>query len=272
MGHRGLRGVAWLGLVLSLSLNASAQSRRGAGVRHNPYGRQHRLHRRAPSAASEAPRATGPWNAARARFILSAESLLGFTYFRQSADVERDGLSQHTVQSGTELHLLKSGEPSSPYGEARIGLDAVVGPGVTLGGGIGYSTTSEDSVTEVSGSTLPPGDETSTTKLSILVLAPRVGYVLAPSRYVAVWLRLGVTYASLKVTSSTEDLSQGCAAIKFDPMLVITPLPHVGLMIGPDLNVGVAGSLSGTVNGRPLADERIRSSAYGLNAGLALLF
>jgi hypothetical protein len=275
MGYRTLCAMGWLGVVLSLAPDASAQARQQRdGSRRNPYGRTHRLRpQRAPVAGRESG-PTGPWTAARSSVIVSAESLAGISYYRLSGSIEESGAQTTRVESGLWINLLKGAQPNHPFAEPRLALDAVIGPGITLGGSIGYSTRSGDATTT---QTLrgfePQTQDDSLATESVFVFVPRFGYLIAPSRYVGVWLRAGVGYAavSAKDTDDAFDVTQTSVDIMVDPMLVITPLAHVGFLIGPQLNIGVGGSTSGSVGGESAPDNSMRRSAYGVSAGIALL-
>jgi hypothetical protein len=51
-------------------------------------------------------------------------------------------------------------------------------------------------------------------------------------------------------------------------MPVFAPVPHVGILLGPTLDIGVSGTLAQT--GTPDLDLTLRN--FGAAAGLALLF
>ena len=251
MTHRVGLGIACLAVALAQAPEAEAQPR-GHSYDGHRRSRPRRHLGRAPTPPAPAP--TGPWTAARARFILSAESLFGAAHLRQTASATSDGDTAEVSASGFSVHFLKGSDIFDPFGQARLGVDGVVGPGVTLGGSIGYSKY-EQTVGSVSN------------ELSGFVIVPRLGYMLAPSRYVGVWLRAGVGYASLNVDNDGSGLSQHFVGLVLDPMLVVTPLPHVGVTLGPSLNIG----LDGKVKAGGLEVDSTTSS-YGLTAGLALLF
>jgi hypothetical protein len=239
----------------------------GSGSAH---ARDHvRVHRhihprvyRAPVVAKPPARRVGPWDASYASFVLSAESLFGIGYARQSLEAKVGAEQQTEVTSGASIHFLKGSEFVDPFGAARMGFDGVVGPGFTFGGSIGYST--------VDFTARRNNGSSESLRLTELVLVPRIGFMLAPSRYVGVWLRAGVGYANLGLESRDGPTFWGVDAI-FDPMLVFTPIPHVGLLLGPSLNVGVAGS-EDAPKAPPGTTVRNTWSSYGVSGGIALLF
>ena len=250
MTHRLGLGMACLAIALAQTPDVEAQVR-GKSYEGRRHSRPRRHARPAPT-----PPPTGPWTAARASFILSAESLLGVANIRRSATQTSDFQTRTQTSSGFSVHLFKGAEMLDPFGQARLGLDGVLGPGVTLGGSIGYATFEET-----------VGRTTNTT--SGFVVVPRLGYMLGPSRYLGIWLRAGIGYARLKLNNGGESVTQRAVDLVVDPMLVVTPLPHVGLTMGPSLNVGLGGDLRSNA---PNLDVDATSSSYGLSAGLALLF
>jgi hypothetical protein len=223
----------------------------------------------APPTATQAD----AWTADRAHLILSAESLLGISAFRNSHSATTSFGTAKVVESGASVHLLKGAELVVPFDQARVGLDAVVGPGLTLGAGVGYATVGGES--ELT-SDIPNGEVTneSLTRLTVFVLVPRVGYMLAVNRHLAIWLRAGAGYASIHLENDDSGDEQTLSSwdLVVDPMLVVSPLPHLGLLVGPSLNFGLTGNVSIDDPNPAILDRSYTASSYGVNAGLALLF
>ncbi len=181
---------------------------------------------------------------------------MGASGYEETATGTLLGESVERHASGASLHLFKGSEVVDPWGEARLGFDAVLRPGITLGTGIGYATVAQDAPNNAS------------SDISLFIIVPRLGFMLGPSRYLGVWLRAGLGYTSVTVSAAgTTDVTQRALDLVVDPQLVVTPFPHVGIMVGPALNIGVSGSVSQDSN---RAD--FTSSSYGVSAGLALLF
>ncbi len=180
---------------------------------------------------------------------------MGASGYAETATGTQLGQSVEGRASGASFHLFKGSEIIDPWSEARLGFDAVLRPGITLGTGIGYATVTRDDPG-------PPHE------ISLFMIVPRVGFMLGPSRYLGVWLRAGVGYTSVTVaTTGNSDVTQRALDLVVDPQLVFTPFPHAGIMVGPALNVGLSGSASQNSN-----RVEFTSSSYGVNAGLALLF
>jgi hypothetical protein len=167
----------------------------------------------------------------------------------------------------------------NPYTMPMLTFHGVVAGGLTIGGGIGYASTSgkHDSVSS-SGGTVSIDDPTRTA----IAFAPRIGYLASFSPTFGIWAKGGITYFSQKSESPPyTDCSTGpCltigggessingVAIALDPMIVLSPVPHVGIIFGPTLDIGVSGTMAQTGG----ADRDLTLSNFGVAAGIALLF
>lgn len=225
------------------------------------------------------------WHPSHPGVIVSVERAFGF-YFSTGS---REGLGQRPVAgssadsdlSGTTANVLGGGPMGSfnPFSAPLVAVHGAVG-GFTFGGGIGYQADTQKS-------------GLLTTDLNALTVAPRVGYVVDLGSAVSVWIRAGVAYSSqtterswecqpgatsctqqsLKQTSSLFDLS-------LDPMFVFSPIPHLGVLLGPTIDVALSGTQNdGPIttftdpNSPPLSPEReLRLSSFGVAAGVALFF
>lgn len=57
--------------------------------------------------------------------------------------------------------------------------------------------------------------------------------------------------------------------LSFDPVFAFFPIPHVGLLAGPLIDIGLSSSASG---GSVLQSESVKVTNYGVAAGLAAFF
>ena len=195
-----------------------------------------------------------PWRANQPGVVLGAERLTGFYYWNLEPE-SGSGLS------GTTFNLLFTRDGgyanvgvSGP--SPRLSLDGVLGPGVTVGGTIGFSSNNVDL----------GGEEVT---FSALVLNPRVGYIASPNETISLWPRLGISYSIQWISDSNTDVSLRILALAIDPMLVIHPMPHIGILLGPVFEV----SLSGTVESdTSTASNDFSTLTAGLAAGVAIFF
>jgi hypothetical protein len=247
-----------------------------------------------PSASPDMTPIPGPgstWRPANTKVILAGERMFGFSYL--TGALEPSG-SQAFSGNATMVSLLWANSTVriagvtaiNPYSVPMLSIHGVVGPGVTVGGGLGYASTAgshEDILTPTGGKT----DVDDPTRTAFIV-APRVGYLLSTSSTFGVWFKGGVTYSSQKQElnrPSTTDCSTGtcftipgssssvtisAVAMSFDTMFVLAPVPHVGILFGPTADIGVAGTMSEEASGQKL-DTDLKISNFGIAAGLALL-
>lgn len=157
----------------------------------------------------------------------------------------------------TEASYPNSGTPSNganvwgifPFSPiARFGVHEFIGDsGFSLGGGLIYSD-SNQSFQEQAGTTFG--------------LAPRVGYAIPFNAALALWLRAGMTYV-------TESISGGGNQWQFSPAgeiyLVITPVSHFGITVGPWVEAGVAGK---ECTGNNCQGQDFRQDFYGGTFGI----
>src|SRR5439155_17371307 len=99
--------------------------------------------------------------------------------------------------------------------------------------------------------------------VSAFVLSPRLGVVVTLGPKVALWLRGGVTYfqTTVESTTTTRPATSGDPTITrqskaetsgtaatLDAQLVIVPVDHVGITLGPVLDIGLGGSTKTTAS------------------------
>jgi hypothetical protein len=116
----------------------------------------------------------------------------------------------------------------------------VLGSRVTLGALIGFESISGDANLD----------------LTSIVLGARVGGTIPLGSKGVFWLKGGITWAQLSENSSSVSFVD----LTLDPMFVYFPARGVGLMIGPIVDLGLAGSTSGGTD-QTLTD-------YGFAAGI----
>ncbi len=233
----------------------------------------------APPAVSAAPAAT--WTAADAHLVVTAERMTGVVWSHSTTT--NDSVYGHFEQerTGTQFHALAAsgstgdGEDGVTFSSIpRITIDFVLPMDLTLGAIAGVMSTSgkEDPTIDGEAQTRVQFPDTTT-----LLLGGRLGYVWALSDSVAFWPRVGCIYASqvARGSAGTEQTIRSTQLI-IDPALVLTPVPHVGILFYPIIDVGLGGSITKefSVSGldRQRSDGSYRSQSYGGALGLSAFF
>ena len=211
------------------------------------------------------------WRADEPGVIVSADRLFGF----YSINITETESGAETETNSTLVNLLWAiGDPSAPSIVPRLAIDGVVGPGVTLGGSIGYVS--------FAGETTDAGTTQDNPTQAFFVFNPRVGYIASLSDVISLWPRLGFAYAANSldfedsVSGVSIDRTVTLTFLTIDPVLVIHPIPHVGFLIGPVIDISLSGSTDASVSGAPpgsfIAEPDVSEQVYGLTAGLAVFF
>ncbi len=149
---------------------------------------------------------------------LGAERLFGVSYTTQSP-----GTASATTVSLMGSSGLEAG--FAPYSIPRLGLDYFASDGFSLGFGMEFANVSQG------GNFSPPS-------LTLLGLNPRLGYAVQVIDGFSFWPRAGFSYVHLSSGSQSSYLLAGSLEVQF----VVTPLQHFGFMLGPVLDIGLAGT------------------------------
>ncbi len=174
---------------------------------------------------------------------ISAERLFGFVHTTESENGARSSADTFTLLSNPSA-LIATG-----YSWPRIGVDVFVAPSVSLGAAASFFNVSPSS-----GS------------FSGFQLAPRVGYAVKSGPRLAIWPRGGITYerASTDAGGGTTG-TQSFLALTVEAPFVILTVPRAAILVGPTLDLGLAGSASA---GGVSTDQKFTD--FGIQAGLLL--
>jgi hypothetical protein len=222
--------------------------------------------------------------ATRPTLIVVAERLFGVHAMTWTMDVPENatlGVPEQSVEfSSTQVRLLwgESNDGtggSNPMAIPHLSVHGVVGSGFTLGGSLGYTST----VSEVEVDFEVDGESVSqdAPELTEYLLGARVGYLVVPNATVSVWLRTGISFYSVDIERNDPDgqtATQNALVLNVDPMLVFTPVEHVGLLLGPVFDIEVAGGReerSASWTDEETVDADTGGTNFGLVAGIALL-
>jgi len=138
------------------------------------------------------------------------------------------------------IGFIAQGEATSPYSVPRLALDYFVADGVSLGGSIGYATSSSETETSAGGATVTTeGDPTTAFLFSL-----RGGYAHMFSQSAGIWPRLGFTYYNLGTEDAdgTGEFTVSGFALGLEVQFVLSPVEHFAFTVGPSFDVGLGGS------------------------------
>ena len=180
-------------------------------------------------------------------FAVSAERLFGFSYASQSTTQEVAGTEIERSASFTSFSLLgkvstvsASWATNTLYSFPRLAGDYFVIQGLSLGAGLGIVTGSS-SLEQKSGNISREDDGPS---FMGFLIAPRVGYAFPFTASVGLWPRGGITYVHGGVDVDGNETNINATALTLEVPLVIAPVPHVAIGIGPSFDIGLGGSVS----------------------------
>jgi len=198
--------------------------------------------------------------------ILSADRLFGLSFW--SAKQESDaGISDKA--SGTAINLVwGDNQDVTLYSIPRFAFDYMIVQNVSVGGSFGFIHRSASD--ELSGGNASISHDLPSR--NGFTFAPRAGYVLGLSPTFALWLRAGITYFTdtVKQTegSITTKTSANGISLDLEPQLVILPVPHLGLTLGPVADIGLGGKFKQEITGAATVEYSSNVSNYGLVFGL----
>ncbi len=225
------------------------------------------------------------------QFIVSVDRLFGLQFWSIKTQPDATPMNANpntTKLGGTSFSLLWNTDTTNAqafaipvYSTPQLGFDYVLGSPITLGASLGYvhHSASQDVTNNANGVTtsqdLPSGNA--------LLLHPRVGYVFPLTPLFSIWARAGVTYYwfQTKGTSpngmNTTSNSADGLGLSVDPQLVITPVPHVGITVGPMLDFPIAGSsknqsTNNTTGVSVTTEGSAKLTSFGIMAGVLAHF
>jgi len=222
------------------------------------------------AAASEAAGARPEGLGQKGHVVLGVGRLFGYYSWSAKYDLEEsDGINPPEEKaSGSGLGLLRPGVGTSgagvtgnPYAVPYVGLDVFVLRGVSLGGAFGTASDSGDS---------DESPETGATGLHA-----RVGFATMVGSVVAIWPRLGLSFAWASTKAAVVDdvrveTSVAYTDLTVEVLVVIVPVEHVGLTVGPVLDLPLSGGVEVASINKARGDASY--SNFGLAAGLVAYF
>ncbi len=198
-------------------------------------------------------------------FVIGAERLFGFSQTSSTIKEKDPATPREIEQNHTSFFFLGSDPQNTPFIAPRIGFDYFIVDSVSVGASITYISDAQDGKTIAGGTTTPQDD----VKTRSFLFAPRAGYALMFGETFGLWPRAGVTYLSTTVeTGAASETSASMLALSVEGNLVITPVPHVGFLIGPTLDFGFTGSGEEKAAAATTQYDSVKMTTFGLQAGL----
>lgn len=233
------------------------------------------------------------------QLAFGADRLFGFygysitTSWHEMLGVNRYDIQNH--ESGSAFGLIWAnpmlssrtgndaiGARINPFVLPRLAFDFFVIDGLSVGGSLGYASTSGHVEWE---QRVPNQPLTSTdlANVSMFVLAPRAGYALMFSHVIGIWPRMGFTYVRggsdwrnppPPPNPGKNETSVWLLNLNVDAMLVLSPVPHFAFTLGPVLDIGLTGGGEYRPPPQPPpvvvqpTDYNIRMHSYGFAIGL----
>jgi hypothetical protein len=176
--------------------------------------------------------------------IFSADRLMGLAWTHRVTEDQPPG---DVELDWADFSFGWRGAPdNSPFEVPRFAFDYLVIDHLSIGGSLGYATTSLDQ---------PNVDA------AMFEISPRVGYLYSFGKVVAIWPRGGFTYHT---TSVDDGPSESGMALSLECMFTFSPTSHFAISVGPTFDFDMFGEVDPVVG--PDFDRRYRT--FGINAGI----
>jgi hypothetical protein len=210
----------------------------------------------------------------KGQFVISGERLFGLVASSISTTRTQNNVEEKTTQSYTTFNLLMNPTSPTTYAVPRVGFDYLPIDGLTVGGSLGFSTSSGEVEREEDGTSVTQDTGSGSTFL----LAPRAGYVFMFTPVFGIWPRGGITFVHM--SGEDEDgypkVSRNRLALTMEVPFVVTPIPHVGFTFAPTLDLGLTGSDKVTDvdndNVETTTEADVVATDIGIQAGLFVYF
>lgn len=231
------------------------------------------------STSRRSPR--GPLSREDGRFLIGVERISGVVGWYSRSTDENDFGRFERERRGAQLHVFAAtahvGDDRNSIqfsGTPRVTFDYLTGFGMTLGGfaAVLGSTGNEDLVVN----DVEQEEITAPDTISVLT-GLRVGWVVPVSQRFAFWPRAGAAYSLQRVFGPAgARLTVQVLQVNLEPTFFLSLAPHVGLLLHPFLDLGVAGSVktSFVITGLPSQSSTgsLRMHAAGAAIGLVAHF
>jgi len=228
----------------------------------------------APPAAAPAPAPSATAEVAAPKWSLAIERLGGLSYGRVAA--------KDTDDSASITGFGVGGVMLNPFAAPRVGFDAILASGLTLGGSASLNHYSLSATTKATTTTTTPtgGTTTSTTtrtddvgSATIYTLTPRIGYRIPLSPSVDLTPRAGITLAGGSLDSGNDSDSVGIftVAVGGEGVFAFRVTNAVNLLAGAAVDYTVAATAtSSSSNGARTTSTDVKGALLTLQGWVGL--
>ena len=214
--------------------------------------------------------------------ILSVDRLFGVNFWSASRDL---GNNQSISASNTSINFLWGDAEQTarlsntttvinPYAIPRLAADFVVANGISLGGSAAFVSRA-GTTSQVAAAATTTRDSPSLTGFAV---APRVGYIVAPSSMFALWFKAGITFYSFdyELTTTQGNSSTTASSVRtgfsfdIEPEFVFLPTPNFGLTAKPIIDLALSGNAHDETTGASSTsqDNGIKTNNFGVAFGV----
>jgi len=206
----------------------------------------------------------------QSRFVLSAERLFGlsFTHETQEIQVPPGTPEQERKTTTTNIGLGTNVLIHSPYVQPQFAFDVFVIDHLSVGVGLAYWQAGGEQE-----DTGEPSQDLA--DIAFFRFTPRVGYGMMFTDIIGLWARGGLTYYNLSAEDDDGDQSStNGLAITLEGLLMISPIDHVGIHLGPTFDIGISGEQESDPAdpGEPTVSVDNTQRQFGAMAGLSVWF
>jgi hypothetical protein len=183
---------------------------------------------------------------AKGTLAIGVERVFGLV----STQTDLDGADFST----TRFSLLWAGpQVVSPYSRPRVGVDYFIIDQLSIGGGLGFYTWSQEDAddNDVDGSGF--------------LFSPRVGYMIGINNRLSFWPRGGFTFTSDTVDAAAET-QDTASALSVEAPLLISIAPGLAINVGLTLDLGLGGEREVEGVGNVSVDEE--HNEFGIQVGM----
>jgi hypothetical protein len=217
------------------------------------------------------------------QLIISADRFVHVLSFNSTKETFNEDPNHTETTSGTATSILLGTDLAAGgtvHTIPRVGFDFAIIPHLTIGGGIPLAfTLGGTNKVERDQNNQTVTVETDAPSVTVIGIAPRVGYILGFSDLFGLWLRGGVAFYSVRTSFENQNNNTNVRvtnkdsifSLDLDPQFIIVPMEHFFINVGLLMNVPITGSRTQenvTGNTTRTVDHDLTIWHFGASAGL----